>query len=316
MVIEPGMMVCLFAEDTLDRQTQIQVIVKETSSVKTPRVFLGDISYIHANGFLKEALEKIDMGPSPKPDKIKFYDKRKIISVIQGQRYLPDDIIITSPLRVYVKRLSQIISKQDVKKFIDQSLSRVLKNRDYKVSAFSVRGLEPYPQGNIQFSSDSMDMVDKNGKLSIFLDILINGKKEDRVSVSGVVSIYETVLCVKRSYSKGEMLSKENVYMEKRKMNDLDDTFIKSFDEIDGKILKSAVNRQESLKPGFFSVPPLIQKGDIVTLIARYENLLIVTTGVSIEDGFENELIKVENLDSGKLVRGIVKKKSKVEVVY
>ena len=60
----------------------------------------------------------------------------------------------------------------------------------------------------------------------------------------------------------------------------------------------------------------MVQKGDIVTLVARNENMLIVTSAISKEDGFKNELIKVENLNSGKLVRGIVKEKYKVEVVY
>ena len=61
---------------------------------------------------------------------------------------------------------------------------------------------------------------------------------------------------------------------------------------------------------------PLIKKGDIIRLIVKNDNLLIVTSGLSKENGFENQLIKVENLSSGKLVRGIVKEKSKVEVVY
>ena len=34
------------------------------------------------------------------------------------------------------------------------------------------------------------------------------------------------------------------------------------------------------------------------------------------EDGFENKLVKVENLNSGELVNGIIKDKSRVEVVY
>jgi flagella basal body P-ring formation protein FlgA len=94
-------------------------------------------------------------------------------------------------------------------------------------------------------------MVDKNGKLSLFVDIVIDGKKRDRVSVTGFVALH-----------------------------------------------------------------PLIQKGDIVSLIAQNDTLLIVTKGICQEDGFENDVIKVENLNSGKIVRGKIKEKSKVEVIY
>lgn len=304
------------AADKKVPEDQIEIIIKETNFVKQSHILLGDISDIHADAFLKETLEKTDLGPSPKPDKIKFIDKKKIVSVLRGQRYLPKDIIITSPERIYVKRMSQTILKQDVKNYVEQSLSRIYEKKEYQVISFSVRGLESYPQGKIRFVADAGDMVDKNGKLSFFLDIIIDGKKEDRVSVKGSVAVYETVLQMKRSFAKGERLSREDVCQEKRNIFELGDDVIKTVEEIDGKNLKSGVRKGDYLTAAILVEPPLIQKGDIITLIARNENLIILTTGVSREDGYKNDLINVENLDSGKLVRGIVKEKSKVEVVY
>jgi flagella basal body P-ring formation protein FlgA len=67
---------------------------------------------------------------------------------------------------------------------------------------------------------------------------------------------------------------------------------------------------------GFVDVQPLVRKGDIVSLVSRNETLLIVTKGICREDGFENDVIKIENLNSGKILRGKIKEKSKVEVIY
>lgn len=316
MVVQQVGLNDLFAKDNPAPDSSITIVINETSLVKQAHVFLGDISNIIANGFLKEALEKIELGSSPKPDKIKSFDKKKITSIIYGQRYLPDSITIISPQQIFVKRLSQTISKQDVRQFVDTQLSLFFKNKEYELKTLNIRGLESYPQGNTTLELDSNELVNKNGKLSFSIDIIIDGTKEDRLSISGLVARYENVFYTKRSFKKGETISIDDIILKKKNIFELSENFIKVFAEIDRKILKSGVRKDEYLKTSLLTKPPMVQKGDIVTLVARNENLLIVTSAISKEDGFKNELIKVENIHSGKLVRGIVKEKSTVEVVY
>jgi len=251
LAVYPGFLPDLFADDGRKSENSIEITLQETSLVGSSHIFLGDIADIRADEFLKETIGKIDLGASPKPDKIRSIDKRKILSAIQAERYLPKDIVINCPDRIYVKRLFRETSVQDIQDYVEKRLSDIFKNTEYKLITFNVKGLEPYPPGNTTFFSDSEAMVDKNGKLSLFVDIIIDGEKIDRVSVSGLIAR-----------------------------------------------------------------PPLIQKGDIVSLFARNDTLLIVTTGVCQEDGFENDVIKVETVNSGKIIRGIVKEKSKVEVIY
>ncbi len=221
-----------------------------------------------------------------------------------------------SPQQIYVKRLSQTIPKEKIRQFIDAKLSLLFKHQEYQLKLLNVRGLELYPQGDTTFEFDSNKIINKNGKLICNIDVIIDGKKEDRLSISGLVELYENVLYTKRSFKKGETISIDDVDLKKKNIFELSENFIKAFHEINGKILKSGVRKGVYLKTSLLTEPPMVQKGDIVTLVARNENLLIVTSAISMEDGFENELIKVENLNSGKLVRGIVKEKSKVEVVY
>ncbi|RLC21803.1 MAG: flagella basal body P-ring formation protein FlgA [Deltaproteobacteria bacterium] len=316
MVVQQVGLNDLFAKDNPKLDNSITIVINETSLVKQAHVYLGDISNIIANGFLKEALEKIDFGSSPKPGKIKSFDKKKITSIICGQRYLPDSITIISPQQIFVKRLSQTISKQDIRQFVDTQLAHFFMNKEYELKTLNVRGLEPYPQGNTTLGLDSNEIVNKNGKLSFFIDIIIDGTKEDRLSISGLVARYENVFYTKRSFKKGETISIDDIILKKKNIFELSENFIKVFHEIDGKILKSGIRKGEYLKTSLLTEPPMVQKGDIVTLVARNENLLIVTSAISKEDGFKNELIKVENINSGKLVRGIIKEKSKVEVVY
>ncbi|MBU1196498.1 MAG: flagellar basal body P-ring formation chaperone FlgA [Proteobacteria bacterium] len=306
----------LYAQEGPSSAAQIKITVKETSQVNQDDIYLGDIADIHASDFLKEALSKIDVDTSPKPDKIKLLDNKKILSAIHTQQYLPENIKIVIPEHVYVKRMSQEITKQDIRTFLEQHLSTAYKGREFNLASLSVRGLELYPQGDVDFVLSSNDIVSQNGRLAVFLDVNINRKKQDRVSVTGQVDVFEKVLCVNRSFPKGKQLSREDVYLKKLNIFNLSGDYIKQFDRIENKILKTGVKKDEYLRSDLIEQQPLIQKGDIVTLVSKNENLLIVTSGVSKEDGFENELIRVENLNSGRLVQGIVRGKTKVEVRF
>ncbi len=306
----------LFAEDTQLANDAIKIVVKETSQVKQSQVYLGDISDIHARGFLKEALEQISICASPKPGKIKSIDKKKIISAVQNHRYLPENILVVSLNRIYVKRLSQKVSEKDIRQSVEKRLSAQLSGKDYQIGSFEIRGLEVYPDGNIEYVLESKNLFDKSGKFSFFVDVVIDGKKEDRINVSGTIELYENVFHSAETIKKGEMITRDDLYLEKRNIFNLKSSYIKSFKDAEGKILKTNLKKGEYLKLSQLEEPPVIKKGDIITLVAKNENLLILTSGISREDGFINKLIKVENLQSGKLVRGIVKEKSKVEVVY
>ncbi len=306
----------VFADNNQKNKDRINITINETNLVKSSHVLLKDIARVQADGFLKEALEKIEIGRSPKPGQVKLFDKKKILSVIEHQQYLPGNIVFNSPQQIYVKRESQRISKSKIRQSVDQYLAKALKGRDYQLKSLNIRGLEQYPAGIIKLQIDSGKIINNYGKLSCHMKIIIDGTKEDILNISGLVEVYEDVFFAKKNLVKGDIISSECVYQQKKNIYSLRDGFIKTFDEISGKIVKSNIGKNEYLKSNYLLETPLIEKGDIIRLVVKNNNLLIVAFGISMENGFENELIKVENIGSGKLVRGIVKAKSKVEVIY
>ena len=310
----------IFADNSQDQklinQNRIKIIISETNFVKKPYVFLKDIADIHASQFLKETLDNIEVGRSPKPGQVKIFDKNRILSLIEHQRYLPENIIFKSPSQVYVKRFSQEISKLEIRQFVELELAKIFKGKDYKLKTLHVRGLEQYPEGKMKLQFDSNEMINNSGKLKFYINVIIDGNQEGRLNISGQVAVYENIFFAQNDFARGDLISRDFVYQERKDIYSLRGGFVTSFDELDGKTVKSTVRKGDYFKHNILAESPLIKKGDIVRLIFKNDNLLIVTSGLSKENGFENELIKVENLGSGRLVRGIVKEKSKVEVVY
>ena len=306
----------VFAQSSQKLPNTLKITIKQTNLVKESQIFLKDIARVKAGNYLREILEKIEIGRSPRPGEIKVFDKDRVISIIEHQQYLPENMIFTSPKKIYVKRKSQSISKKEIRQFVDQHLLKIFKGKNYKLTGFHVRGLEPYPDGKVKLQFDSSEIINDNGKLSAHINVIIDKRKEDRLNLSGSVALYENVFFAKKHLKRGELISKDGVYQEEQNIYRLTKGFIKSFEELDGKIIKSNIRKGECFKKKDLSDPPLIKKGDIVRLVVENDNLLIVTSGLSKENGFADEVIRVENMRSGRLVRGVVKARSEVEVVY
>ncbi len=304
------------SEKKISAANGVTITIQKNNRVNSEKILLGDIAQVQADLFLKESLEKLIIGNAPKPDKIKVYDKDKIISLIQGYRYLPAETIITSADRIYVKRLSQKISKEDIRKFVIDSLNRHFPDKEFELTHFHVQGLDLYPQGKITFKADTADMVDTRGRFSLFVDVMVDGTRVDRSNVKGEIAIYEKVFCAAANFKKGRTLSRADFYLERKNIFELDHDYIRQFETIGNKVLKTNLKKGDILRTSQLSEPFLVKKGEVVTLVAKNENMMIVTSGICMENGFKNSPVWVENLSSGKLIRGIAKDNSKVEVVY
>ncbi len=296
--------------------SSVVITIQKNNRVNTEKIALGQIAQIQADLLLKESLEKLIVGNAPKPEKIKVYNKDKIISLIQGCRYLPKDTIIMSADRVYVKRLSQKISKEDVRQFVIDSFHRRYPEKEFELTRFQVQGLDLYPQGKTIFKADTRDMLDTRGRVSVFIDVMVDGTRVDRISVKGEVAVYEKIFLASGNFKKDQKLSRADLHLERKNVFELEQDYVRQFKTIENKVLKINLKKGDCLRTSQFSEPFLVKKGEVVTLVAKNENLMIVTSGICKENGFKNSPVQVENLSSGKLIRGIVREKSKVEVVY
>jgi flagella basal body P-ring formation protein FlgA len=67
-----------------------------------------------------------------------------------------------------------------------------------------------------------------------------------------------------------------------------------------GFMAKHNVKKDTSLKEWMFEKYPIVDKGDIVTIIAESGDIRITAPGVILMKGYTGELVKVQNLMSKK----------------
>lgn len=294
----------------------VTIQVSESSHVDGDEIFLGDIAQVQASPFLKEILEAISFGRSPRPGKIKTISRSQFLSKIRSRQALPKEISVLMPDKIYVKRASQKIDRTAVQNQVNLFLDDHFANRDYELESIRLKESDLYPAGQLEMVLLPPQRVNKNGKLSLTMDVLVDGEKKDTIRISGRVALYDTVACAARNLLKGETILETDVILVRKNIFKFRYPVVTSVQLLDGKILKTDVPKNSVIKQTWLKTLPMIQKGDVVTLVARKHNLLIVTSGISKEDGFKNKLIRVENIGSGKVMRGLVIEESRVEIIY
>ena len=299
---------------TIMAAEEFSIVVNKTNYVNFEEIYLENIAEIKAPSFLKNEIGMIVIGSSPDPGEIKIILKDRLLSKICSNHLIDKNVSIRVPDKIFVKRLTQIVTKGYLKEKFLKYVGTFQENNEFDLRDFNVRGLEPYPQGELTLLFDMGSRFDGKGRFSLRVDILVNNYSVDTLSLSGWVDIYEQFVCARVPLKKNQKIEAESLYYKRVNTSRLRNNYAKKIENITGMIPKNIIKKGDLIKTSLLEPAPLVHKGETIKLIAKREGLKIITAGISKEDGVAGALIRVENLSSGKVVRGYVKGKSTVEV--
>ncbi|MFO7749084.1 MAG: flagellar basal body P-ring formation chaperone FlgA [Desulfobacteraceae bacterium] len=290
-----------------------RIEVHPSAEVNARKIFLRDLADIRASDFLKQKIENLDMGFSPKFGEVKSLDRNRIQSRIRSHRALPEEFVLVVPEKVYVKRASQEISNQRFRSIYMDYVRERVKKKEFRVRDFNVRNSGLYKEGKVSLILVSDNTRDITGRLTLYVNVSIDGEKQDRVSVSGVVDVFDQVVFASKSLKRGSVISASDVYVERANIANLHGRYLFCREEVLGMALRRSIRQGRHFTRRMVEEPPLVHRGDMVTLVASTGNLSIVTSGIARRDGRLNEQVPVKNVQSGRIVRCLVTGESTVE---
>ena len=183
-------------------------------------------------------------------------------------------------------------------KYIYENLNN--QESDVVISRLKISGNVPVPVGTISFQQYQKGSRRFEGYVSLIVVVMVDGVVKNKVKLSGWADIFQPVVCASRDLKRGERISKDDLYFVKRNISHLSSKILNDMNNIIGSIAKHNVNKDACLKEWMFEKHPIVDKGDIVTIIAESGDIKITAPGRILMKGFTGELVKVENLMSKK----------------
>ena len=131
------------------------------------------------------------------------------------------------------------------------------------------------------------------------------------------VNIIETakVFVAKRALPRGHLITAEDVAADERDVSRLHSAYITDMQFLLGQRLRSPILSGSIITASQLKADNYIRRGQTVTLLASNNGIEIRMTGKALADAGLNQRIRVENLNSGRIVEGIVRSREHVEVL-
>lgn len=141
------------------------------------------------------------------------------------------------------------------------------------------------------------------------------GSKPWKVFVPVDVIVTARVLTARHALPRGQLVTAGDVNVVARDVSGMRRGYYTDPKGLQGLRLKQPLLAGQVITPAMLAADQIVRRGQTVTLIATGGGVNISMTGKALTDGALGQRIRVENLNSGRVVEGIVRSPEHVEVL-
>ncbi|ADH87015.1 flagellar basal body P-ring formation chaperone FlgA [Desulfurivibrio alkaliphilus] len=154
------------------------------------------------------------------------------------------------------------------------------------------------PAGLLDYQLDNALDPGHLGRQSLQVTLLVNGKAEARVRLNANLQRMGQVVMTARRINRGEVISRDDLVVHRRDIGMLDGSIINDPALVAGMQLRTTLQAGAIVYQNLLEKPPLVRRGDRVTIRASTGRVLVNAPGEVREIGAEGDLVRVRNLMS------------------
>ena len=172
------------------------------------------------------------------------------------------------------------------------------------------------PAGKKDLIYKIMGSSQRAGRIPMILEIRINDQFQKRIRLNTKVLVSQQVIKTKRAVKRGEILSNDEIRVETVQTERPSQNAITNIDHALGYEAARNLSAGKILIPNFIKRPALGNRGDKILIMAQKGGMTITTPGILKEDGYENAMVRVLNIESKKVIYGRLVDSNTVKVRF
>ncbi|MFH1625983.1 MAG: flagellar basal body P-ring formation chaperone FlgA [Pseudomonadota bacterium] len=295
------------------------VTIREKSTITEEMIRLGKISDIKGDDLsLNQKLETLVIGRSPLPSKSRHIDKEYIEVRLKQNKIDLSMVDIRYPERIEVCRDYLRIPKSRTEEIIGNYIHKKMpwNKESVRIKMINASSDLILPKGNLTYEVVPPKYWDFMGRTSIPVVFTVNDTFQKKIWVTVEIEVFGDVLVSSIPLEKYRIVSREDVHVKRMNLADLPRGMITRLEDVIGKRTKAPIAANFVITANLLDVPPVVKRGDLVTIVAETDILKVTTPGEAREDGLNGEIIRVLNITSRKEVYGRVVNFSTVKVEF
>lgn len=312
-----------------DAAAKASVLMVEKAFVTGSEIYVDDIASIEsADEALVSILKKIHICPAPEPGFSQTLHVGYIKSRVRQQGIVPEFISWGGSQRTIVETKVLRLSPQELlshaEKFITHHASRVTRNGFSSIQIRPVTEIRPavLPYGEVHVNVESVlgsrsDTAFRvfNGIVPLRFTISVDGRDREKRVIFFKVEVFKEVLVAARAIDRHKTIEASDLHTALRDISGFADVFFQK-DDLIGNRSKRAFPKGTIMVRDMVEAPPIIDRGDLVTIVIESPVFRITAQGRAREDGARGQIIRVVNTSSMKEITAQVVDEDLVRVAF
>ena len=218
---------------------------------------------------------------------------------------------------ITVTRKSVSVSTDDITRLIIDTIADRTRTVDRDALAVTYAGTPPVFEANPNAIEPirliSLQWSRRSGRFGA--DVIVDlGDKKQHVRLTGTAREMVEVATLARPYARDEVVSRDDIIIERVPRDRANASFIVSPEKIAGMAARRNLRANTPLAATDFTKPMLVKRGDLVTIVYRSPGLTLTVRGQAQESGAAGDMVNVLNSQSRRVVRTRVLGRGKVTV--
>ena len=172
------------------------------------------------------------------------------------------------------------------------------------------------PSGKKELIYKIMNSSQKAGRIPMMLEIRIDDQFKKRIRINTKVLVSQKVVKTVRAVRRGDILSNDEIKVETIQTERPLKNAITNINSALGYEATRNISIGKILIQNFIKRPALGNRGDKILIMAKKGGMTITTPGILKEDGYEDAMVKVLNMESKKLIYGRLVDSNTVKVKF
>jgi flagellar basal body P-ring formation protein FlgA len=212
----------------------------------------------------------------------------------------------------------QTITVEEIKKSATDFLLRTLpwEKEQLEIDIYYQGGKITIPSGEKLLIYKGRGGSKKVGRIPITLEIKVDGIFQKRIGINSRVMVSQKVIKTTRQIKRGEIFTEDNIHLETIKTERLLGNTINNIEDALGYEAVNYLPNGRLLLQRSMKKPALGSKGERIMILAEKKGMKITTPGILKEDGYENAMVQVLNIESKKIIYGRLVDANTVKVSF
>lgn len=171
------------------------------------------------------------------------------------------------------------------------------------------------PAGNLELAVSLPYGVRYNAPTTAVVTVSVDGKVSNTAILKFEVKLYQQVVVAARAIAKGEVLGIDNLRLERLDVGRLTTGYYTDINDIAGLLSRRDLKPGTAFSKYLIEKPIVVKRGSAVTIIARTGGIEVTAFGKALQDGYEGQMIRVQNINSQKYMAAKVTGPGTVEIM-